>query len=84
MRFGPQETATGRLLKVPPKAVQPVCEGDQRLTFQALWYIWLSGARAKMSIRFGPQQTATGALLRLPPSPSQPDAGLHAEPFQNL
>ena len=38
-RLSPQATTAGGLLKIPPRASQPVVEGAQALPVQALWNI---------------------------------------------
>src|SRR5947209_7703589 len=73
-RLGPQDTAAGGLLKMPPRGSQSVSEGPQLVPFGAvqvgshhLWNMSLLTPRPKMSRRLGPQDTAAGGLLKMPP-----------------
>src|SRR5690242_8752854 len=80
-RLGPQDTAAGGPLNVPPSDSQSVCEGPQRVPSHHLWNIVMGGfsrvvtpPTAKMSRRLGPQDTAAGGPLKTmgwPPSDSQ-------------
>src|SRR6266478_4914217 len=70
-RLGPQDTAAGGLLKVPPRGSQSVSEGPQLVPSHHLWNMSLLTPRPKMSRRLGPQDTAAGGLLKMPPRGSQ-------------
>src|SRR6516164_1775419 len=79
-RLGPQDTAAGGPLKVPPSDSQSVCEGPQRVPSHHLWNMVMGGfwrlvstPTAKMSRWLGPQDTAAGGPLKTmgcPPSDS--------------
>src|SRR5260221_9460886 len=73
------------MLKAPPIGSKSVGDGSHWLPSQALWNIWLSVPRPKMSRRSAPQETAAGGLLNLPPSGSQSVGdGSHWLPSQAL
>src|SRR6266436_1741304 len=70
-RLGPQDTAAGGLLKMPPRGPQSVSEGPRLVPSHHLWTMSLLTPRPKMSRRLGPQDTAAGGLLKMPPRGSQ-------------
>src|SRR6266436_6392119 len=84
-RLGPQDTAAGGLLKVPPRGSQSVSEGPHLVPSHHLWNMSLLTPRPKMSRRLGPQDTAAGGLLKVPPRGSQSvGEGPHLVPSHHL
>src|SRR2546425_5550470 len=76
-RLGPQDTAAGGLLKMPPRGSQSVSEGPQLVPSGAvqvgshhLWNMSLLTPRPKMSRRLGAQDTAAGGALEVAPGGS--------------
>ena len=75
MRFGPQETAAGAEVNVPPRFSQ----SDHEEPFQYLWYRALSVPFTNTSRRLAAHEATAGAEVKTPPRFSQ---SIHWEPFQ--
>src|SRR4249919_3355335 len=67
MRFWPQDTAAGALVRIPPKSSQPL---------HPFWYhlchMWLSVPATNASSLPAPQDDTVGVEVRMPPKLSQP------------
>jgi len=66
----PHETATGSLIKVPPRYSRPLMEGSHSVPSQVFWHSALSVPSPKISTLLVDQAVTVRPLVKTPPRDS--------------